>query len=138
MSYFRQHYAEPSLLLSMERAREYDRVSEFFDFDDVPRGDGAGLAAVPSSPNGIDSRNRNFDKDAFRQPVLTERGIEPLPYRRGKTDELTMKAKEQLSQINDGTQHVNVGNLNAGNGSARNSRPPRSSMGTNGDLLNEV
>lgn len=100
MRYFRQHYADPSLLLSMERAREYDRVAEFYDYDEPSLDDRAGLVLTPSSPNGLESRRRNFDKDCFRQPVLTEGVIKPLPYRRGRPDELTVKAKEILSRTN--------------------------------------
>lgn len=117
MNYFRHHYAEPSLLLSMERAREYDRVSEFNDFEEQPEGDRARLVGIPSSPNGMESRRRNFDKDSYRQPVLSEKHIEPLPYRRGREDELTMKAKELLSRIN-GADRANSRNESA---SAQNS-----------------
>ncbi|CAB9506338.1 CSC1-like protein ERD4 [Seminavis robusta] len=95
MQYFKQHYADPSMLLSMERAREYDRVSEYHDDDETPpRGGGLG-----SPRNGIESRRRNFDSFAYKQPVLTERVIEPLPYRRGKNDEMTLEARELLGRI---------------------------------------
>lgn len=98
MRYFRIHYADPSKLLSMERAREYDRVSEYDDDDDVINTSSqSGLLSSPR--NGIDSRRQNFDKNSYRQPVLFERVIDPLPYRRGQTDEMTEQARELLSRI---------------------------------------
>jgi len=100
MRYFKKHYAEPSKLLSMERAREYDRVADELDDPSTPLGRGLDIGNLMGSPrNGIESRRRNFDKDSYRQPVLTEQIIEPLPYRRGKTDEMTVQACELLARI---------------------------------------
>lgn len=93
MRYFRIHYADPSKLLSMERAREYDRVSEYDDAGMSPR------QGLGSPRNGIESRRQNFDRNSYRQPVLTERVIEPLPYRRGKDDEMSVQARELLERI---------------------------------------
>ena len=120
MRYFKHHYADPSKLLSMERAREYDRVAECED--EVPASPGL----MGSPRNGIESRRRNFDKNSYRQPVLTETVIEPLPYRRGKIDEMTMQARELLSRIRRAAEehHRNTNNVTASatsSGSADNS-----------------
>ena len=103
MRYFRMHYADPSKMLSLERAREYDRMSEYDDDQQGGSGSSSGLMGSPSLPgsprNGLESRKVNFDKNSYRQPVLTERVIEPLPYRRGRDDEMTVQARELLSRI---------------------------------------
>ena len=97
MQTFKKHYADPSKVLSLERAREYDRVADAEDDPNTPRP--AGGMGLDSPRNGFDSRRRNFDKNCFRQPVLTERVVEPLPYRRGKDDEMTKQARELLGHI---------------------------------------
>jgi len=50
MRYFKHHYADPSKLLSMERAREYDRVAEVNEED--PQTPRSGLLWSPR--NGIE------------------------------------------------------------------------------------
>ena len=97
MQTFKKHYADPSKVLSLERAREYDRVADAEDDPNTTRP--AGGMGLDSPRNGFDSRRRNFDKNCFRQPVLTERVVEPLPYRRGKDDEMTKQARELLGHI---------------------------------------
>lgn len=91
MNYFGNKYAEPSKLLSLERAREYDRLFEMEDPD--------GEKAVPDQDNDIASR-RKFNKDAYRQPVLTELASEPLTYRKGLEDPETQKVQSHLRRIN--------------------------------------
>lgn len=93
MRYFRKHYAVPSTRLSMERAMECDRVADI-------------RASVSrNSPSAVrgwgaeESRNR-FNKNAYRQPVLTEPSAEPMTYRRGKRDHLTSEAELQLNRLN--------------------------------------
>ena len=95
MRTFKQHYADPSKVLSLERAREYDRVADAEDDPTTPSASGG----LDSPRNGFDSRRRNFDKNCFRQPVLTDSVVEPLPYRRGKDDEMTVQARELLGHI---------------------------------------
>lgn len=92
MNYFERKYAEPSKLLSLERAREYDRL---FNLEEASR-NGAD-AGKDTSALG---RRRKFDKDAYRQPVLTELATEPLSYRKGLQDPETEKVCEQLRRIN--------------------------------------
>lgn len=97
MRTFKQHYADPSKVLSLERAREYDRVADAEDDPTTPSASGG--MGLDSPRNGFDSRRRNFDKNCFRQPVLTDSVVEPLPYRRGKDDEMTVQARELLGHI---------------------------------------
>jgi hypothetical protein len=119
MRYFRIHYADPSKLLSLERAREYDRVSEYDDDNGASPRQGFG-----SPRNGIESRRRNFDRNSYRQPVLTERVVVPLPYRRGKDDELTVQARELLRRIRGLAAEEQVGRLrSSSSGSAPSSDP---------------
>ena len=92
MNYFERKYAEPSKLLSLERAREYDRLFSLEEAND----DGGRNA---NDQAGI-GRRRKFDKDAYRQPVLTELATEPLSYRKGLQDPETQKVCEQLRRIN--------------------------------------
>lgn len=98
MGYFKEHYAEPSKLLSMERAREYDRASEFDYGAATSPINGIGLSS-PSGSTGLEARQRTFDKNSYRQPVLNKQVVEPLPYRRGRPDELTTNAREVLHKI---------------------------------------
>ena len=57
MMHFRRHYGDPGKSLSLERARQID-------------------LNPPSDTS-------KFDRDAYRQPVLAEGVVEPMPYRRG-------------------------------------------------------
>jgi hypothetical protein len=118
MRYFRIHYADPSKLLSMERAREYDRVSEYDDDGVSPR------QGLGSPRNGIESRRRNFDRNSYRQPVLTERVIEPLPYRRGKDDEMSVQARELLQRIRGLAAEEQVGRIRASSTGSSNAPGP--------------
>ena len=91
MNYFERKYAAPSKLLSLERAREYDRL---FSLEEANQG---GQNSTDQAGIG---RRRKFDKDAYRQPVLTELATEPLSYRKGLQDPETQKVCEQLRRIN--------------------------------------
>lgn len=100
MQYFRIHYADPSKLLSLERAREYDRMAEYDEDLNPSNPPSASSSSLLGSPrNGIESRRQNFDKNSYRQPVLSEKDIQPLPYRRGINDEMTVQTRELLSRI---------------------------------------
>lgn len=93
MQYFQRTYADPSTRLSLERAREYDRVSS------VQAAEAAGLAEA-TFDYGCESRNESFDKNAYRQPVLTELATEPWYYRRGHEDLETESIRHQLRRVN--------------------------------------
>ena len=92
MGYFYQTYVVPSNRLSLERAREYDRQVS---------ARAARKEGTPQSPNaGHALRQRQFDKNNYRQPVLTVLATEPWTYRRGVDDEETLNVRERLRDIN--------------------------------------
>ena len=93
---------DPATRLSLERAREYDRVSELYA--------ARGAANRPSigdesrkmdSRHGLQARRSQFDKTAFRQPVLTQAPMLPRKYRRGQADPLTEECRQQLREMSD-------------------------------------
>jgi hypothetical protein len=92
MGYFHRTYVEPSTRLSLERAREHDRrtTHRASQKEGLPGGARAGLSLC----------DREFDKNAYRQPVLTEVASEPWTYRRGVDDEETLNVRQKLRQIN--------------------------------------
>jgi hypothetical protein len=92
MNFFEKNYAEPSRRLSLERAREYDCLFS------LNNGDIADAASDAAGAEGL--RRAKFDKNAYRQPVLTELATEPLTYRRGFNDEETDRVRSQLRRIN--------------------------------------
>ena len=115
--YFQRTYADPSERLSLERARECDKLSalEQERKGDTPRSSVAsrdetisgvtsvpsGSSGTPSFDHGVEMRRHKFDKSAYRQPVLTEVAAEPATYRRGLPDDAeTLAVRQQLRQIN--------------------------------------
>lgn len=93
MRNYYESYVIPSNRLSLERAREYDRLTSLRAAD---------KAHLPSDSLdvGLRLRERQFDKNAYRQPVLTELPMEPWTYRRGVDDEETMNVRQRLRHIN--------------------------------------
>jgi len=93
MRYFDTRYGEPSKKLTLERAIELDEKIGTFSVS--KRG------VRPASPgkrkNAIPPQIA-FTSDYYRQPVLTEPPGEPLPYRSGRDDPMTIEARVQLSQ----------------------------------------
>jgi Calcium-dependent channel, 7TM region, putative phosphate len=116
MNHLYKTYAVPSEKLSLERARECDRRSSIEQRRKAFREEGADSKNADfKSPNdarqesssrtllnhGIAARRNKFDKNMYRQPVLTEVAAEPWPYRRGQAeDSETATVKYQLQQIN--------------------------------------
>ena len=94
MSYFHRHYALPSHRLSLERAREHDRLSA------MRAAQRQGVAPSDNPEAGIELRDRQFDDNAYRQPVLTELATEPWTYRRGWDDDETVLVRRKLKHIN--------------------------------------
>lgn len=93
LRFFNHHYAEPSKRLSLERAREYDKVTEML---------GARVAGTESrSDFGIEARRTQFTKDSYRQPVLTQKAMEPKAYRKGQRDPLTEESRTQLKDLQE-------------------------------------
>lgn len=93
MNYFYDTYVEPSSKLSLERAREYDRQTSL-------RAAAAMGENTEASKAGLVLRDREFDKNAYRQPVLARMANEPWAYRRGVPDEETEKVRRRLREIN--------------------------------------
>ena len=83
--------SESSTKLSLERAREYDRVSEWLSRNKKPNTE---THSDPLDRNqqhykaeyGIEGRRLQFQKDSYRQPVLTRKPMIPKNYRRGQPD----------------------------------------------------
>jgi hypothetical protein len=92
MTYFRKHYADASITLSMERAMECDRISDLK----------ASMAAGVPHEKGLANRERArvFDREAYRQPVLGVHAMEPMPYRRGTLDTMTKDSCSLLRELN--------------------------------------
>lgn len=86
--YFSEHYAKPSKQLSMERAKECDRVSDL---------KAARRRGVPNQTGqGVEERREAFDKSAYRQPVLTVHAMLPMNYRANEPDPLTEQVRQEL------------------------------------------
>lgn len=92
----------PSTRLSLERAREYDRVSEILADNNVSSRsfDEAGADDLPVE-FGVEGRRTHFDKDSYRQPVLTQEPMLPRPYRWGQPDPIADECRERLRNLQD-------------------------------------
>ena len=51
--------------------------------------------------HGIEARRSQFDKTAYRQPVLTQEPMLPRKYRRGQPDHLTEECRKRLREMSD-------------------------------------
>lgn len=101
---------EPSTRLSLERAREYDRVSEWLARNKGP-GNGETIDTIleATEPHmssseveyGIEGRRHQFDKNSYRQPVLTQKPLKPKNYRRGQSDAEAEKVRIRLRELQD-------------------------------------
>lgn len=111
MNFLHRTYAVPSQRLSLERARECDRLSSLeqqrrsFRQGESPARKLHSQVRQESSRNlfdhGVEARRTDFDRSKYRQPVLTEVAAEPWTYRRGLADDTeTVSVKQQLRQIN--------------------------------------
>jgi hypothetical protein len=76
----------------MERAMEADRVADLRAAAEAGATEPAGQA--------VEKRREEFNRNAYRQPVLTVRAMMPLPYRRNVPDEETEEVKRQLASVN--------------------------------------
>jgi hypothetical protein len=101
--YFQTTYVEPSKRLSLERAREYDRLSALREERKSPDSpvSATGSGAAASFDHGVEVRRKKFDKNNYRQPVLTELATEPWNYRRAMPEDPETEAvRRQLREIN--------------------------------------
>jgi hypothetical protein len=101
--------SEPSTRLSLERAREYDRVSEWLarnkpsNKNEEEASLGYPMDQVGRSSSdieyGIEGRRAQFDKDSYRQPVLTQKPLRPKNYRRGQPDAEAEMVRRRLREL---------------------------------------
>lgn len=104
MHYFRAHYANPSLKLSLERAIELDHRA------DIEASGGSDDETYTPGAAATKLRGR-FSEDFYRQPVLTVEAGRPLPYRRLEgPDELTTIAWSKLDGETSRYQRMLDGN----------------------------
>ena len=50
---------------------------------------------------GIEGRRHQFDKNSYRQPVLTQKPLKPKNYRRGQPDGEAEKVRTRLRELQD-------------------------------------
>ena len=105
MYYFRAHYANPSLKLSLERAIELDHRADI-------KASGGNDDDVTYTPSAAATKlKEKFSEDFYRQPVLTAEAGRPLPYRRKDgADELTKIAWSKLDGDTSRYQRMLDGN----------------------------
>lgn len=89
----------------MERAREYDRVSEWLarnkEVTSSPKGDALDTGQKAKAGYGIEGRRLQFQKDSYRQPVLTRKPRNPKNYRRGQPDPEAALCMSRLRELRD-------------------------------------
>lgn len=91
MRYFRRHYAEPSNRLSLERAIQRDLLSDLKTSIRQRTRNYAGLA--------MEDTRIKFDKNHYKQPILTEKAMEPIVYRRDREDPTTKGKQRVVSRL---------------------------------------
>lgn len=105
MKYFDKYYANSSTKLSLERAREYDRVSEWLaankNLRSSERNDALATGQQFNVDYGIEGRRLHFQKDSYRQPVLTRMPMNPKNYRRGHPDPEAERCTSRLRELSE-------------------------------------
>jgi hypothetical protein len=92
--------SEPSAQLSLERAREFDRVCEALASEKVSISE-FGSSGEETTEFGIEARRAQFDKKAYRQPVLAAKPMMPRLYRRDQMDPLSEECRTKLHQLHE-------------------------------------
>jgi hypothetical protein len=92
--YFRRNFGDAARQLSLERAVERDRMS---DLKASLKTNRLGNLTSPS----FDERRSKFDRNLYRQPVLTAGMLEPMNYRRDEPDPITEEVRATLRRLND-------------------------------------
>jgi hypothetical protein len=120
--------AEPSSRLSLERAREYDRVGEILAAkisEDQNKSSNDQEGSRPPPLYGIEARRTQFNKHIYRQPVLTQKPMLPRVYRRDQPDHFTAECRNQLRKTQDYSLMTDEDGISAGrsNNSAIISQP---------------
>ena len=108
---------ESSTKLSLERAREYDRVSEWLAVNKKrtagENGDVLDTEQKKKVEHGIEGRRRQFQKDSYRQPVLTRKPMHPRNYRRGQPDAEAEFCTRRLRELREENfTRTGIGTLN--------------------------
>jgi len=104
MYYFRAHYANPSLKLSLERAIELDHRADI-------KASGGNDDETYTPRAAAMKLKEKFSEDFYRQPVLTAEAGRPLPYRRKEgPDQLTKIAWSKLDGETSRYQRMLDGN----------------------------
>jgi hypothetical protein len=104
--------------LSLERAREYDRVSEVLGTRKVSVRDLNPHAGVEF---GVEARRAQFDKNSYRQPVLTQDAMVPRSYRQGQVDTLTDNCQTRLRELKGYALMQDIASHSDSNGPGRGS-----------------
>ena len=94
--------AEPAAQLSLERAREFDRVCEVLASERISISE-FGSLEEKTVQLGIEARRSQFDKNSYRQPVLAAKPSYPLKYRRDQMDTLTEEVRLKLQGLQEAT-----------------------------------
>lgn len=93
---------DPSTRLSLERAREYDRISEILATNKVSTKDFFNMEEDHDPVEfGIEGRRTQFDKNSYRQPVLAQKPMMPNPYRWGQVDPMADDCIARLQSLRD-------------------------------------
>ena len=87
----------PAAQLSLERAREFDRVCEVLAAEQVSINAGSG--SFEQVDLGLEARRQQFDKKTYRQPVLAAKPSLPMLYRRDQMDPLTEECRTRLRHL---------------------------------------
>lgn len=89
----------------MERAREYDRVSEWLATNKKrstgPKDEILKTGQKTVVEHGIEGRRLQFQKDSYRQPVLTRKPMHPRSYRRGQPDSEAELCTRRLRELRE-------------------------------------
>lgn len=108
--------------MSLERAREYDRVSEVLGTRKVSMRDlnpaGSDDASVQF---GVEARRAQFDKNSYRQPVLTQDAMVPRSYRQGQVDTLADDCRIRLRELKGYALMQDIASNPNSNGNGRGS-----------------
>lgn len=106
-------FTGPSAQLSLERAREFDRVCEVLASEKISVSEFGSFEQQPVEL-GIEARRQQFDKKSYRQPVLAAKPSFPMLYRRDQMDSLTEECRTRLRHLQEAGLEVEEGR---GNGS---------------------
>lgn len=83
--------------MSLERAREYDRVTDML----ATRRHSNAARSEAQQEFGTEARRKQFTKDSYRQPVLTQKAMVPRSYRFGQVDHLTEECRIRLKELQE-------------------------------------